>query len=327
MVRILRALARALTLAALAAPAMAASPADDYPNRSIRLVVPFVAGGSTDIVARLVAQKMTDTWDKQVVVDNRAGGNGAIAMEIVAHAIPDGYTLVLGYIANLGTGPALYPKLPYDAIKDYAPISHIVTAPSIIVIYPGLPAKNLQDVIALARVKPGAIAWGTSSVGSIGHMTGELLNRLAGVQMTHVPYKGGSQAVVDVVGGQIPMVIIGMTAATPHIRAGRLRAIATTGAKRSFAFPEVPTVAEQGFPGFAADAWYGLLTTAGTPRPIVDKLYREVIRIMKLPEAKDRMANVGFEIVASTPAEFAQLIREEIPKWTKVVREAGIRAE
>jgi tripartite-type tricarboxylate transporter receptor subunit TctC len=311
---------------ALAAPALAASPGD-YPNRSIRLVVPFVAGGSTDIVARLVAQKLTEAWDKQVVVDNRSGGNGAIGMEIVARATPDGYTLVLGYIANLGTGPALNPKLPYDAIKDFAPISHIVTAPSIAVIHPGVPAKNLQELIALARVKPGAIAWGTSAIGSIGHMSGELLNRLAKVQMTHVPYKGGGQAVIDVLAGQIPMVIIGMTAVTPHVRSGRLRPIATTGAKRSFAFPDVPTVAEQGFPGFAADAWYGLLTTAGTPRPIVDKLYAEVIRIMKLPESKERMANVGFEIVASTPAEFAQLIREEIPKWTKVVREAGIRAE
>ena len=322
----LRVIACVLAMIALAGPASAASP-DAYPNRSIRLVVPFVAGGSTDIVARLVAQKLTETWDKQVVVDNRSGGNGAIGMEIVARATPDGYTLVLGYIANLGTGPALNPKLPYDAIKDFAPISHIVTAPSIAVLHPGVPAKNLQELIALARVKPGAIAWGTSANGSIGHKSGELLNRQAKVQKTHVPYKGGGQAVIDVLAGQIPMVIIGMTAVTPHVRSGRLRAIATTGAKRSFAFPDVPTVAEQGFPGFAADAWYGLLTTAGTPRPIVDKLYGEVVRIMKLPESKERMANVGFEIVASTPAEFAQLIREEIPKWTKVVREAGIRAE
>ncbi len=322
-----RLVACALTMLALAAPARAAQTAGDYPNRPIRLIVPFAAGGSTDIVARLVAQKLTEQWDKQVVVDNRSGANGAIGMEIVARASPDGHTLVLGYIANLGTAPALYPKLPYDAIRDFAPISHIVSAPSIAVIHPGVPAKNLQDVIALARVKPGAIAFGTAAVGSIGHLSGEMLNRLAGVSMTHVPYKGGGQAVIDVVAGQIPMVIIGMTAATPHVRSGRLRAIATTGAKRSFAFPDVPTVAEQGFPGFAADAWYGLLTTAKTPPSIVDKLYREVIRIMKLPEAKERMANVGFEIVGSTPAEFAKLIREEIPKWTKIVREAGIRAE
>jgi tripartite-type tricarboxylate transporter receptor subunit TctC len=314
-------------MTALAAPAPAASTAEDYPSRPIRLVVPFAAGGSTDIVARLIAQKFTEAWGKQVVVDNRAGANGVIGMEIVKHALPDGHTLVLAYIANLGTGPALNPKLPYDAIKDFAPISHIVSAPSIAVIHPGVPAKNLQELLALARVKPGAIAFGTAAVGSIGHLTGELLNRLANVQMTHVPYKGGGQAVIDVVAGQIPLVIIGMTAATPHVRAGRLRAIATTGAKRSFAFPDVPTIAEQGFPGFAADAWYGLLTTARTPQPVVDKLYAEVVRIMKLPEAKERMANVGFEIVGSTPAEFAKLIREEIPKWTKLVREANIRAE
>ena len=322
-----RLIVRALALLTFAAPALAAQTAGDYPNRSIRLVVPFVAGGSTDIVARLVAQKLTEAWDKQVVVDNRSGANGAIGMEIVARATPDGHTLVLGYIANLGTGPALNPKLPYDAIKDFAPISHIVSAPSIAVIHPGIAAKNLQELLALARVKPGAIAFGTSAIGSIGHLTGELLNRLAKVQMTHVPYKGGGQAVIDVVAGQIPMVIIGMTAASPHVRSGRLRAIATTGATRSFAFPEVPTIAEQGFPGFSADAWYGLLTTAGTPRPIVDKLNAEVVRIMKTPEAKERMANVGFEIVGSSPAEFAKLIREELPRWTKIVRAGNIRAE
>ena len=322
-----RVIVRALALLTFAAPALAAQTAGDYPNRSIRLVVPFVAGGSTDIVARLVAQKLTEAWDKQVVVDNRSGANGAIGMEIVARATPDGHTLVLGYIANLGTGPALNPKLPYDAIKDFAPISHIVSAPSIAVIHPGIAAKNLQELLALARVKPGAIAFGTAAIGSIGHLTGELLNRLAKVQMTHVPYKGGGQAVIDVVAGQIPMVIIGMTAASPHVRSGRLRAIATTGATRSFAFPEVPTIAEQGFPGFSADAWYGLLTTAGTPQLIVDKLNAEVVRIMKTPEAKERMANVGFEIVGSSPAEFAKLIREEIPRWTKIVREGNIRAE
>ena len=282
-----------------AAPACAAQTAAGYPTKPIRLVVPFAPGGSTDIVARLIAQKLTEQWGKQVVVDNRSGANGAIGMEIVARAPADGHTLALGYIANLGTGPALNPKLPYDAIHDFAPISHIVSAPSIAVIHPSVAAKNLQEVIALARAKPSAISFGTAAVGSIGHLTGELLNHLAGVTMQHVPYKGGGQAVIDVLAGQIPMVIIGMTAVTPHVRSGRLRPIATTGAQRSFAFPDVPTVAEQGFPGFAADAWYGILSTGGTPRPIIDKLHGEVVRIMKLPEAKDRMANVGFEIVGN----------------------------
>jgi tripartite-type tricarboxylate transporter receptor subunit TctC len=314
-------------LAVVPALAIGAQPAADYPSRPIRLVVPFVAGGSTDIIARVVGQKLSEQWGKQVVVDNRGGANGVIAMEIVARAAPDGYTLVLGYIANLGTAPALNPKLPYDPVKDYAPISHIASAPSIGVIHPGVPAKNLQDLVALARAKPAAVSFGSAAVGSIGHLSGELVNRMAGIKMQHVPYKGGGQAVTDVLAGQIPMVIIGMTAVTPHVRAGRLRAILTTGAKRSFAFPDVPTVAEQGFPGFAADAWYGLLAPARTPRPIVEKLHGEVVRIFKLPDARERLANVGFEIVAGTPEEFSALIREDIPKWTKVVREGAIRGE
>jgi tripartite-type tricarboxylate transporter receptor subunit TctC len=328
MVRLMCVISALVALIALAAPAaLSAEQASDYPSRPIRLVVPFVAGGSTDIIARVLGQKLAEQWGRQVVVDNRGGANGVIAMEIVARAAPDGYTLVLGYIANLGTAPALNPKLPYDPVKDYAPISHVASAPSIGVLHPGVPAKNLQDLIALARAKPEAISFGSAAVGSMGHLSGELINRLAGVRMQHVPYKGGGQAVIDVVAGQIPLVIIGMTAATPHVRAGRLRAIFTTGAIRSFAFPDVPTVAEQGFPGFSADAWYGLLAPARTPRPIVDKLHAEVVRIVKLPDAKERLANVGFEIVGSSPEEFSKLIRDEIPKWTKVVREGAIRGE
>jgi len=328
MVRLMCVISALVALIALAAPAaMSAEQASEYPSRPIRLVVPFVAGGSTDIIARVLGQKLAEQWGRQVVVDNRGGANGVIAMEIVARAAPDGYTLVLGYIANLGTATALNPKLPYDPVKDYAPISHIASAPSIGVIHPGVPAKNLQDLIALARAKPAAISFGSAAVGSMGHLSGELINRLARVHMQHVPYKGGGQAVIDVLAGQIPLVIIGMTAATPHVRAGRLRAIFTTGATRSFAFPDVLTVAEQGFPGFSADAWYGLLAPARTPRPIVDKLHSEVVRIVKLPDAKERLANVGFEIVGSSPEEFSKLIRDEIPKWTKIVREGAIRGE
>jgi tripartite-type tricarboxylate transporter receptor subunit TctC len=328
MFRVLHALFwSAISIALSTSPATAAERAADYPSRPIRLLVPFVAGGSTDIVARVLGQKLAEQWGRQVVVDNRPGANGIIAMETTARAAPDGYTLVLAYIANLGTATALNPKLPYDPIRDFTPISHIVTAPSIGVVHLGVPAKNLQELVALARAKPAAVSFGTAAVGSIGHLSGELINRMANIKMQHVPYKGGGQAVTDVIAGQIPFIIIGMTAVTPHVRAGRLRAILTTGAKRSFAFPDVPTVAEQGFPGFAADAWYGLAAPAGTSRAIVDKLYAEVARIMKLPEAKERLANVGFEVVASTPDEFAKLIRDEIAKWTKVVREAGIKGE
>jgi tripartite-type tricarboxylate transporter receptor subunit TctC len=307
--------------------AFAAAPAIDYPSRPMRMVVPFAPGGSADTTARIVAAKMTENWGRQVVVDNRTGANGVIGMEIAARSAPDGYTLVLGYIANLGTAQALNPRLPYDPIKDFTPVSHIVSAPSIAVVHPGVQAKNLQELLSLARVKPGAIPYGTAAVGAVGHLTGELLNRLANVQMQHVPYKGGGQAVIDVLAGQIPMVIIGMSAVTPHIKAGRLRPIATTGAKRSFAFPDVPTIAEQGFPGFEADAWYGVLGPAGLARPIVDKLHAEIVRIVKLPDARERFTVVGFEIFGSTPDEFARLIREEIPKWNKVVKEAKIRGE
>lgn len=325
MLRAISGIAGSIMLGATAA--YAAERTADYPSRPIRLLVPFVAGGSTDIVARVLGQKLAEQWGKQVVVDNRPGANGVIAMETTARATPDGYTLVLAYIANLGTATALNPKLPYDPIKDFTPISHIVTAPSIGVVHTGVPAKNLQELVALARAKPAAVSFGTAAVGSVGHLSGELINRMANIRMQHVPYKGGGQAVTDVLGAQIPFIIIGMTAVTPHVRSGRLRAILTTGAKRSFAFPDVPTVAEQGFAGFAAEAWYGLAGPAGLPNGIVGKLHAEVARIMKLPEAKERLANVGFEVVASTPEEFASLIRDEIAKWTKVVREAGIKGE
>ena len=301
--------------------------ADEFPRGPIRLVVPFAPGGSTDTLARTIGQKLTESWGKQVVVDNRSGGSGVIGMEIVKNANPDGHTMVLGYIANLGTAPALFPKLPYDPVRDFAPICHVTSAPSIAVLHPSVAAKSLQELIALARAKPGTVVFGSAAIGSIGHLGGEMLSRMAKVKMQHIAYKGGGQATIDVLSGQIPLAIIGMSAVTPHIRAGRLRAIATTGAKRSPAFPDVPTIAEQGFPGFAAEAWYGILATAGTPRSVIVKTNAEVKRILSLPDVQTRLGNVGFEMVGSTPEEFAALIRSDIPKWIKVVKDAGIRAE
>ena len=318
---------RAAAFAAVFLTCTAAHAADDFPRGPIRLVVPFAPGGSTDTLARTIGQKLTESWGKQVVVDNRSGGSGVIGMEIVKNANPDGHTMVLGYVANLGTAPALFPKLPYDPVRDFAPISHVTSAPSIAVLHPAVPAKSLQELIAIARTKPGAVVFGSAAIGSIGHLGGEMLNRMAKVKMQHIAYKGGGPATIDVLSGQIPLAIIGMSAVTPHIRAGRLRAIATTGAKRSPAFPEVATVAEQGFPGFAAEAWYGVLATAGTPRSVVAKTHAEIKRILALPDVQARFANVGFEIVGSTPEEFAALIRADIPKWIKLVKEAGIRAE
>jgi len=312
--------------AALAA-AIPSAVAQEYPRGPIRIVVPFAPGGSADTLARTIAQKMTTTWNKQIVVDNRTGGSGIIGMEIVKAATPDGHTLVLGYIANLGTAPAMYNKLSYDPVKDFTAICHVASAPSIAVVPPAVPAKNLQELLTLARTKPSAVNYGSAAIGSMGHLAGEMLNRMANVKMQHIAYKGGGQATIDVLSGQIQLAIIGMSSVTAHVRGGKLRAIATTGPIRSPAFPDVPTVAEQGFPGFSAEAWYGVLGPAGLPKPIVAQINTETRRILTLPDVKARLDNVGFEIVGSSPEEFAKLIRDDIPKWIKVVKDAGIPRE
>jgi tripartite-type tricarboxylate transporter receptor subunit TctC len=235
--------------------------AQTYPNRPIRFVVPFAPGGSTDTLARTIGQKLSDSLQQQVVVDNRSGANGNIGMEIVAHAAPDGYTILLGYIANLGIGPGLYAKLPFDPVRDYAPITQLASSPNILAVHPSLPVKSFREMIAYAKANPKKLNFASSGVGSIGHLTGELLNRSAGIDMVHVPYKGSGQAVIDLLGGQVQMMFSGMSSVMQHIKAGRLRPLAVTGAQRSPAVPDVPTIAESGFPGFQATAWYGVLAS------------------------------------------------------------------
>ena len=260
----LRSLAAVLGVVLLAFSTSAS--AQQYPNRPIRFVVPFAPGGSTDTLARTIGQKLTEALQQQVVVDNRSGANGNIGMEIVAHAAPDGYTILLGYIANLGIGPALYAKLPFDPVRDYAPITQLASSPNILAVHPSLPVKSLRELIAYAKTNPKKLNFASSGVGSIGHLTGELLNRSAGVDMVHVPYKGSGQAVIDLLGGQVQMMFSGMSLVMQHIKAGKLRALAVTGAQRSPAVPDVPTIAESGFPGFEATAWYGVLAAARTPK-------------------------------------------------------------
>jgi len=311
----------------LAFAAVTPAAAQSYPNRPIRFVVPFAPGGSTDTLARTLGQKLTDALQQQVVVDNRSGANGNIGMEIVARAAPDGYTIVLGYIANLGIGPGLYARLPFDPVKDYAPITQVASSPNILAVHPSLPVKSFREMIAYAKTNPKKLNFASSGVGSIGHLTGELLNRSAGVDMVHVPYKGSGQAVIDLLGGQVQTMFSGMSSVMQHIKAGKLRALAVTGAQRSPAVPEVPTIAESGFPGFEATAWYGVLATARTPKTIVNRLHDEIVRALALPEVRERLNNVGFELVGSTPDEFAAFIKSEITKWTKVVRAAKISAE
>ncbi len=305
----------------------AAAAETPYPTRPVRFIVPFAPGGSTDTLARTLAQRLTDALGQQVVVDNRSGGNGNIGTEIVARAVPDGHTIVLGYIANLGIGPSLYAKLPFDPVKDFAPVTLLAVAPNILVAHPSLPVKNVRELVAYAKANPQKVNYASAAVASLGHLAGELLNSSAGIHMQHVPYKGSGQAVIDLLAGQVQIMFSGMSSVMPHIKAGKLRPLAVTGAQRSPATPEVPTIAEAGYPGFEASAWYSVMAPAGTPKTVVMRLNGEILRALKIPEVKERLENVGFELVGSSPDECGTYIRNEIVKWAKVVKASGIKAE
>ena len=313
-------------LAAMLAPASALA-ADNYPTKPVRWVVPFAPGGNADTLSRTVAQKITDTLGQQVVVDNRSGANGNIGMEIVARASPDGHTVVLGYIANVAIAPSLVSKLPYDINKDYAHISQLASSPNIFVAHPSVNARNFKELVALAKSKPKSLSFGTAGVASVGHLTGELINTLAGIDMQHVPYKGSGQTVIDVLAGQIQLLVGGMSSVMPHIKAGRLRALAVTGAQRSPVVPDVATLAESGFPGLEATAWYGVHAPANTPRRIVMRLHGDMAKALALPDVKQRLEGLGYDIVASSPDAYAAYIKSEIVKWAKVVKASGAKAE
>ena len=315
-----------LLCAALLA-AIAPTQAQQYPTRPVRFVVPFAPGGSTDTLARTIGVKLADALGQQVVVDNRTGANGDIGMEIVARSRPDGYTIVLGYIANLAIAPSLYAKMPYDPVKDFAPITQPASSPNVLTAHPSVQAKTLQELIALAKAKPGQISFASTGVASVGHLTGELINNLAGIRMTHVPYKGSGQAVTDILGGHVQVMFSGFSSTLHHIRAGKLRALAVTGPKRSPALAEVPTISEQGFPGVEATAWYGILAPAGTPKPVVAQLHGDLVRVLKQPDVVQKLDGLGFEIVGSTPEQFSAYIRTEIKKWEKVVRASGAKPD
>ncbi|MGH8640629.1 MAG: Bug family tripartite tricarboxylate transporter substrate binding protein [Burkholderiales bacterium] len=308
---------------AFAAPAIS----QQYPTRPVRLVVPFAPGGSVDTLARTVGPKLADALGQQIVVDNRPGGNGDIGMLIVAKAPPDGYTVLLGYIANLAIAPSLYAKMPYDPARDYAPVTQVATSPNVLTAHPSVQAKGLQELIALAKAKPGAVNFASTGVASVGHLTGELLNSLAGMKMTHVPYKGGGQAIIDLVGGHVQVMFSGFSAAMPHIKSGKVRALAVTGARRSPALADVPTIAEQGFPGVEATAWYGVLAPAATPKPVVVRLHGELVKVFKSADVVQRLDALGFEMVGSTPEQFGAYIRSETGKWAKVVKASGAKPD
>jgi tripartite-type tricarboxylate transporter receptor subunit TctC len=246
---------------------------------------------------------------------------------MVARAVPDGHTILLGYIANLAIGPSLYEKLPFDPVRDFAPITQLASSPNIFVAHPSVPAKSFREFIAYAKANPRKINFASAAVASPGHLAGELLNTAAGIQMQHVPYKGSGQAVIDLLAGNVQVMFSGMSSVMPHIKAGKLQPLAVTGAQRSPAVPDVPTIAESGFPRFEATAWYGVLAPAGTPKPIIARLHGEIIKALAMPDVKERLGNVGFEIVGSTPEAFGAYIKTEIAKWAKVVRASGVKPE
>jgi len=304
-----------------------AAAADSYPSRPVRLIAPFSAGGGVDIVARYLALKLTEKWGQQVVVDNRTGATGIIGTEIAAHSPPDGYTLILGNAATHAVNVSLFKKLPYDAVKDFAPVTLIGRVPEMLVVHPALPAANVRELIALAKAKPGELAFGSAGAGSPPHLAGELFQFLAKVKLVHVPYKGSAPALADLIGGQISMYFSNILSAVPFVKSGRLRGLGVTSEKRSVVAPEIPTIAESGLPGYEDYNWYGILAPKGTPRAILTQLHADIVQVVRGRDMEERLTKDGAEVIASTPDEFARFIREEIDRYARIVKTSGLRAE
>ncbi|MDM0019117.1 tripartite tricarboxylate transporter substrate binding protein [Variovorax saccharolyticus] len=305
----------------LAAPLHAQEAA--YPRQAVTLVVPFPAGGPTDAMARLLAQKLGDRLGQQVIIDNRGGAGGGIAAELVARAPADGHTLFFGTTGTMAINPSLYARLRYDPVKDFAPVSLMATTMNVLVASPEIPARNLADLIALAKARPGELTYGSAGNGSSNHLSGELFRSTAGIQITHVPYKGSAPAMVDLLGGRLSMMFDTIAQQTQNIAAGKVRALAVTGPKRSPLLPTVPTAQEAGLKGFDVTIWYGVLAPRATPAPVVERLNREMVAVMASDDMKKRMEADGAEARTTTPAEFAALIRSDTAKWAPVVKASG----
>ena len=301
--------------------------AQAYPNHVIRLVVPFPAGGTTDILARAAAQKLTESLGQPVVVDNRPGAGGNIGADVVAKSAPDGYTLLMGTVGTHAINPSLYTKMPYDHVKDFVPVVLVAGVPNVLVVNPSVPVNSVADLIKLAKSKPGAINFASSGSGTSIHLSGELFKTMAGVDMTHVPYKGSAPALTDLIGGQVQVMFDNLPSALPQIKGGKLRAIAVTSLKRAPVLPDVPTISESGLPGFEASSWFGVLAPAGTPAPIVARLNSEVNKWLQSPEAREQLLAQGAVAAGGTPEQFAAHIRSETEKWAKVVKASGAKVD
>jgi len=313
----------------LAATMAAAFPAvaQTWPTKPIRIIVPYPPGGTSDILARTLGQKLSEVLGQTIVVDNKPGANGNVGADLVAKAAPDGYTFLLADIGAIAISPSVYPTLPFDPVKDFSPVTMVAYSPHILAVNPGVPAQSVAELVALAKAKPGKLNYAASSTGSAPHLAGiEFANR-AGISWAYIPYKGGAQAITDVVGAQADVLFNGMLATYPHVKGGKLRILAVSSAKRVSSIPDVPTVAESGYPGFETGSWQGILAPPGTPRDIVAKMGTEVTKILQTPDMRERLGAQGAEVLVMPPDEFGAFIRKEKDRWAKVVKDANVKAE
>ena len=309
--------------------ALAASPAaaQTFPAKPVRIVVGFTAGGPTDIVARTVGQKLSEGWGQPVVIDNRAGAGGVIATEQVARAPADGYTMLMGTIGGLAVAMSLQPNRGYDTLRDFAPVTQAVTVTNILAVHPTLPVRNVKELLALAKARPGQLTYASSGSGTVTHLAGELLKTMAQVDIIHVPFKGGAPALTALMSGEVAMSYENSLVLLPHVKSGKVRALGVTGAKRSRLLPDLPTVAEAALPGYDASGWYGLVVPAATPKDVVARINAEAVRVLRLPEVADRLSGQGAEPVGNSAAEFGAFMRAEIDKWAKLVKSAHMKPE
>ena len=323
----MKGLLRFAILAAIASPFAVPAHAQSYPAKPIRMLIGFPPGGGTDIVGRIVGQKLSENLGQQILPENRGGATGMIAAELAAKAAPDGYTIMMAHIAAITILPSLYPKMAYDASRDFAPITLAAIGPNLLVVHPSVPAKSVKELIALAKARPGQLHYASPGSGSVQHLSAELFKLQAKVDMLHVPYKGSGQSIVDLIAGHVQLNFDSVPPVLPHARQGRLRALAVTSEKRSTLMPEIPTVNESGVPGFDMGTWWGLVAPAAVSKDVVARLHAETVKVLKLPDVRERLGNVGAEPGANTPEQFGAFIRSETAKYARIVREAKIKIE
>jgi tripartite-type tricarboxylate transporter receptor subunit TctC len=297
-----------------------------YPTRPVRIIVPFAPGGGTDIIARIMAPRLAESLGQQVIVDNRPGGGTLIGAELAARAAPDGYTLFMGLNGTMAINPSLHRKLPYDPVKDFAPVTLVAIGPNVLVVHPSLPVKTVAELIMLARKHPNKLSYASSGIGGAPHLAGEMLKSMAGIELVHIPYKGAAPATTDLLAGHVQVMFAGLGPALPHVKSGRLRALAVAGARRTPALPETPTIAEH-LKGFEASSWFAVFVPAGTPKDTVARLHTDIVSVMARQDLQQPLLSQGYEPVTGTPVELAQLVREDTARWARVIREAGITAD